>query len=232
MGLDHAIHDPCTCRGNGVPMFVARVERMRRVRRIIASALTSEEVNPFYRLCDTSSIGKQPPSGRGLIIPRNAPYCAIGARCEKVQVFTWLAPHRRDSGARLHFDLRVNEAPPFGTPPNGVIPRNAPYCAMGARCEEVQVFARLAPHRRDGGARLHLDLRANEQPPFGTPPNRVIPPDAPYCAIGARCEEVQVFAGLAPHRRDSSARLHLDLRANEQPPLGTPPDRIVPPDAP
>src|SRR5436190_537115 len=190
MGLDHAIHDPFTCRGNGVPMFVARVERMRRVRRIIASALTSEEVNPFYRLCDTSSIGKQPPSGRGLIIPRNAPYCAIGARCEEVQVFAGLAPHRRDSSARLHLDLRANEEPPLGTPPDLIVPPNAPYCAIGARCEEVQVFAWLAPHRRDSGAGLHLDLRVNEQPRFAPPTNRFVQPQSQFLAIAALCDTV------------------------------------------
>src|SRR5438477_521979 len=210
MGLDHAIHDPFTCRGNGVPMFVARVERMRRVRRIIASALTSEEVNPFYRLCDTSSIGKQPPSGRGLIIPRNAPYCAIGARCEKAQVFTWLAPHRRDAAAWLQLYHPVNKHPPSATRTASIIPPHAPYCAIAARCEKVQVFAWLAPHRRDGGAWLHLDLRVNEQPPFGTPPNRVVPSDSPYCAIASRCVIFHIFSRRPPLHCHEVPALHLD----------------------
>src|SRR5204862_839241 len=131
------------------------------------------------------------------VVPPDAPYRAIAARCEKVQVFAWLAPHRRDGGARLHLDLRVNEQPPFRTPPNRIVSPDAPYRAIGARCEKVQVFAWLAPHRRDGGAGLHLDLRVNEQPSFGPPPNPFVSPHASYLDIGARCDNVDLFASLS-----------------------------------
>jgi hypothetical protein len=66
---------------------------------------------------------------------------------------------------------------------------------------------------------LHLDLRVNESPSLGTPPNRVVPPDVPYRAAGARGEKVKVLACLPSDRRHCGARLHLDLGMNKEPRL-------------